>query len=149
MVSSPVIALGVLPVTGASRKWIPCFDSRSPIFVAKSTPIVDMSIIMLPGFIDAATPSIPKSISSTSSPAVTIVMRISTSFASQDLLSQTFAPIFFSPSVRSILRFHTESSHRFERIFFAIGSPMSPSQINPIFIKMIRRFSMVVLLFER
>ncbi len=144
IVSSPVIAFGVLPVTGASRKWIPCFSSFSPIFVAHSTPIVDISITVDPGLREVAAPSNPKSTSSTSSHAVTIVMRTSTSLASIFFVSQTFAPRFFSSSVRSGVRFQTKSSLHFETIFFAMGIPMSPSPIKPIFIEWREKYPSIV-----
>lgn len=129
------MAFGVLPVTGASRKYIHVCDNFSPIFFAHSTPMVDITMTILPGLSNHAHPSSPKSIVSTSSPAVTMVMRISTFFASSFLLSQTFAPRDTSSFARSGLRFQTERSPHFESIFRAIGIPISPSPINPIRIK--------------
>lgn len=132
IVSSPVIAFGVLPVTGASIKYISFSDNLSPIFFAHSTQIVDISTTTLPGLSAPTVPSNQKKISSTSSPAVTIVISISTVAARSFFLLQIFAPRVLSSFARSGVRFQTERSPHFARIFFAIGRPISPSPINPI-----------------
>lgn len=92
-------------------------------------------MMILPGFRNEAIPSKPKSISSTSAHAVTIVMMISACSASSFLLLQTFAPSISNSFVRSFVRFHTKSSRHLVTMFFAMGTPMRPSPINPIFIK--------------
>ncbi len=132
IVSSPVIALGVLPVTGASMKWTQLLASSEAIRSAHSTPIVDISMTIVPGFIESAILSRPKRISDTSSPAVTIVMRISDSLASSLELLHIFAPRDISSVARSGVRFHTQRSPHLTRILRAIGRPMRPRPMNPI-----------------
>ncbi len=132
IVSSPVIAFGVLPVTGASRKEIHRSESLLPILSAHLTPIVDISMTIPHGVSESIIPSLPKMTSSTSSPAVTIVMRISIFFASSILLKASLAPRDTSSFTFSGVRFHTVRSPHFEMIFFAIGIPMSPRPINQI-----------------
>lgn len=132
IVSSPVIAFGVLPVTGASRKWIHFLSSSEAIRTAHSTPIVDISMTIVPGLIQSAIPSVPKRIPETSSPAVTIVMRISVCSASSLALLHSFAPRDMSSLARSGVRFHTERSPHLARILRAIGAPMRPRPMKPI-----------------
>ena len=135
IVSSPVIAFGVLPVTGASRKWTHLLVSSDPIRSAHSTPMVDISMTIVPGLMESAILSWPKRIPDTSSPAVTIVMSISDSLASSLTLLHIFAPRVISSVARSGVRFHTLSSPHLARILRAIGTPMRPRPMKPIRIK--------------
>jgi hypothetical protein len=132
IVSSPVIAFGVLPVTGASRKWTHFFARLVPISTAHSTPMVDISMTIVPGLIESAILSWPKRIPDTSSPAVTIVMMISDSLASSMALLHIFAPRDMSSVARSGVRFHTQRSPHLARILRHIGTPMRPRPMKPI-----------------
>src|SRR5439155_12554998 len=99
-----------------------------------SGEIVDMSQTRLPGFAPTATPSSPKRTASTSGVSETIVTTMSASVAASAGVAARFAPADARDSSFARVRLCTVTSKPARSRFRAIGAPIVPSPMKPIFI---------------
>ena len=122
------------PVTGASSIRTCFAPSAAAIRTVACGAIVLMSMTVKPGFAPARTPSGPSSTSSTSEVAVTIVMTTSECDASSAAVEEKEAPASSSGAARSGRRAYTRSGYPASSRWSAIGRPITPRPMNPIFI---------------
>ena len=131
--SSPDCARPVPPLTGASSMAMSSAASRSAKPCAANGSMVDMQTTMWPALALRTMPCAPMITDSAWSVVSTMTMVRSTAAATASAESATSAPLAFSGAVLAVSMSCTTSwKPAFARLR-AIGPPMAPSPMNPIF----------------
>ena len=113
---------------------MPCLASSAPIALLSVGSMELMSITTRPSFAPSTTPFSPRTAALTCGEFGTMVITTSTWEARSLLLSAAVAPQDTRSATASLLKSKTTSSWPALTRFFAIGLPMIPNPINPIFI---------------
>src|SRR5215469_17422569 len=125
------------PVTGASRKRTFCFWQADEIFLTNEGEIVLETMYKLPDFKAASAPSFGSSEAhrTDSRAGGSLTMVISTSLAAATSRGDlaTVAPAESSFSAREVVRFQTVKRCPAFNKFMAIGRPIRPKPMKPIF----------------
>src|SRR5690349_14774618 len=133
-VSVPAAASAVLPETGTSRKLAPWRAASAASSRAARGPIVLMSMTTAPSRQPASTPPSPASTDCTAAASASMVITTSQAAASPAGDSASVAPAAASGAALAAVRFHTVSGAPLAARRSAIGRPMCPRPMKPIFI---------------
>ena len=119
--------------SGASTKRTSAFASASRILVVVAGSLVDVSTTIIPGRAAPATPSGPKTTSSTCGAPVTHRITMSDARARSAFVFTSVAPRFTRSSTGARLRWpRTASGKPFSTRFFAMPWPISPTPTMPM-----------------
>ena len=120
------------PETGASTKTSPRPSSRSANFQLPDGAMVEQSMISVPSWAPAATPSGPKRTASTSGVSDTQTTTMSLAAATSAAVAANVAPRSASSGARPTVRFQTVSGKPARTMLAAIAEPIVPRPMKPI-----------------